>query len=81
MNLYASCNLSSMMRPLFWKRMGFSGFSANYQRSLFLCKSINPLTYAELILYVPIVMASRAEANQRVLVRKSLHQLHEYNME
>ena len=26
-------------------------------------------------------MASRAEANQRVLVRKSLHQLHEYNLE
>lgn len=26
-------------------------------------------------------MASRAEANQRVLVRKSLHQLHEYNIE
>lgn len=27
------------------------------------------------------LMASRAEANQRVLVRKSLHQLHEYNIE
>lgn len=27
------------------------------------------------------VQASRAEANQRVLVRKSLHQLHEYNHE
>ena len=26
-------------------------------------------------------MASRAEANQRVLVRKSLHQLHEYNLD
>ena len=26
-------------------------------------------------------MASRAEANQRVLVRKSLHQLHKYNTE
>ena len=26
-------------------------------------------------------MASRAEANQRVLVRKSIHQLHEYNLE
>lgn len=26
-------------------------------------------------------MASRAEANQRVLVRKSIHQLHEYNNE
>ena len=28
-----------------------------------------------------LVTASRAEANQRVLVRKSLHQLHEYNHE
>ena len=27
------------------------------------------------------VSASRAEANQRVLVRKTLHQLHEYNLE
>ena len=27
------------------------------------------------------MQASRAEANQRVLVRKSLHQLHEYNAE
>jgi len=27
------------------------------------------------------VQASRTEANQRVLVRKSLHQLHEYNTE
>ncbi len=40
MNLYASCNLSSMMRPLFWSRMGPSGFSANYQRSLFLRKCL-----------------------------------------
>jgi len=63
MNLYASCNLSAMMRPLFWRRMSLSGFNANYQRQLFL------------------LQASRAEANQRVLVRKSLHQLNEYNHE
>ena len=38
MNLYSGSTLSSMMRPLFWKRMGLSSFSANYQRQLFLCK-------------------------------------------
>ena len=38
MNLYASCSLSSMMKPLFWSRMSPSLFSANYQRSLFLRK-------------------------------------------
>ena len=37
------------------------------------------LKYSPGVLFT--VQASRAEANQRVLVRKSLHQLHEYNHE
>ena len=39
MNLYAGSTLSSMMRPLFWKRMARMSFSANYQRNMFLRKS------------------------------------------
>lgn len=38
MNLYAGSNLSAMMRPLFWKRMAPSAFSASYQRDYFLRK-------------------------------------------
>ena len=43
MNLYAGSNLSSMMRPLFWKKMSPMSFWANYQRQYFLCKSNTPI--------------------------------------
>ena len=38
MNLFSGNTLASTMRPMFWKRMGPTGFWANYQREQFLCK-------------------------------------------
>ena len=39
MNLYSGSTVSSLMKPLFWKRMSPMNFYANYQRQLFLSKS------------------------------------------